>query len=181
VFNVEPQGLEQAGQMLRALEKIAKTRMSADLNAKERHDNATLNNAEILEFLAGQGRDFVTPSKDALKDIDEAALEEIEKGLAKYKVGRSGSRIVNKGDMNESKARGVLGNALRKAAKEWKKEITRRIKEGDFEGGGNQKLEPEYEAWKKKIYSYAYPIGVATKQLLDNVKPDSRNLKLRRG
>lgn len=167
--------------MLRALEKIAKTKMAADLNAKERHDNATLNNAEILQFLARQGRNFVTPSRDALRDIDKAALKEIEKGLAKYKVGRSGSRIVNKGEMNEAKARGVIGNALRSAAKVWQKEITRRIEEGDFEGDGDPKLSEEYEKYKEKLYNFAYPIGKATGQLLDNVRPDTRNLKLRTG
>jgi hypothetical protein len=181
VFKIESKGLEQAGQLLRALEKISKTRMTADLNAKERHDDARLNNAEILQFLASQGRDFVTPSTEALKDIDEAALKEIEQGLAKYKVGRSGSRIVNKGDMTEVKARGVMGSALRRAAAEWQKEITRRIEEGDFTGGGDPKLEEEYEKYKLSQYGFAYPIGKATGQLLDNVAPASRNLKLRRG
>jgi histidyl-tRNA synthetase len=114
VFNVDPQGLEQAGKLLRALEKIAELRMVADLNAKDRHDNATLNNAEILQFLADQKRDFVTPSKDALKKIDKAALEYIEGQLARYKVGRSGSNITNKGEMTKGKAAGVLGEALRR-------------------------------------------------------------------
>jgi hypothetical protein len=182
VFQIKHEGLEEANMLLEALAKIAKVKRSADLNSKTRQEtDSVLNNAEIFDFLARGGRDFVTPSKKALSDIDKAALAAIEKGLLKYKVGHKGGRITNAGKMTQAQARGVQAKALVAAAQVWMKEITRRINDGDFTGDGDPKLEEEYEKWKQKLYGYAYPIGKATGQLLDNVAPGTRNIKIRNG
>lgn len=177
--------------MLEALAKIAEKRKSADLNSKQREESdSTLNNAEIFEFLAAGGRDFVTPSSKALDEMDKAAVAAIEKGLARYKVGRKGGRLTNAGRMTQTQANRVQATALMSAAQVWMKEITRRIEQGDFTDTGERtrsggsvlsQLSEEYEKWKRKEYGFAYPIGKATGQLLDNVAPGTRNIKLRNG
>jgi hypothetical protein len=182
VFQVEHSGLEEANMMLKALEKIARVRRSADLNSKHRREgNSKLNNAEIFKFLADGGRDFVTPSSKALEAIDKAAVAKIEQGLARYKVGHKGGRLINAGNMTQSQARQVQAKALVDAAQVWMAEITRRINDGDWTGDGDPKLVEEYERYKNKKFGFAYPIGKATGQLLDNVAPGTRNIKLRNG
>lgn len=182
MFQVKQSGLEEADMMLQALQRISKVRRSADLNSKQRHEaDSTMNNAQILKFLDDGGRDFVTPSSKALDEMDKAAVTMIEKGLAKYRVGHQGGRITNAGKMTQAQARGVQSNAIGAAAQIWLKEITRRVKEGDWTGDGDPKLVEEYEKWKRKTFGFAYPIGKATGQLLDNVAPGSRNIKFRNG
>jgi hypothetical protein len=180
VFQVEVTGLENSMAMLRTLEKIAKVKRSADLNAKQRIEEGD-NNAEILEYLADGGRDFVTPSKKSLDEMDKSALDVIEKSLAAFKVTTTGGRITNKSALSQQQAREVLSNALMAAAQDWMREITRRINEADWTGDGDRKLSPEYEAYKRKHFKSVYPIGIASAQLLANVAPGSRNIKFRNG
>jgi hypothetical protein len=179
MFQIEHSGLNESKALLESLFKIAGVRRSADLNAKERQEGGGDNNAEILDHLAKGGRDFVTPSKDAQREIDQACLREIEKGLKKYESTASQGRITPSKAMTQSKAKQVMGKALVEAAKEWNKEITRRIEEGDWTGDGDRKLSEEYEKHKQNKYKFAYPIGKATGQVLDNVGPGTRNIKLR--
>jgi hypothetical protein len=42
-------------------------------------------------------------------------------------------------------------------------------------------LSPEYAEYKMKLYGLTHPIGKATGQLIDNVAPSSKNIKLRMG
>jgi hypothetical protein len=41
-------------------------------------------------------------------------------------------------------------------------------------------LTPKYAALKKKKFGFTHPIGKASGQLLDNVAPASKNIKLNR-
>jgi hypothetical protein len=183
VFQIEVTGLESSKAMLQSLEKIAKVKRAVDLVAFNRHDpwSKGMDNAQVLRSLASGGRDFTPPSKKALEKMDSAALEIIEKGLKKYEVTATKTKIVFKNKMTDVKARQVLSSALMNVAKEWKREITRRIREADWVGGGSTTLVDWYAAWKQKEFGFVYPIGKATEQLLENVKPDRKNLKLRNG
>jgi hypothetical protein len=180
MIQVEVTGLENSMAMLQTLEKIAKVKRSADLNAKQRIEEGD-NNAEILEYLADGGRDFVTPSKKSLDEMDKSALAEIEKSLATFKVTTTGGRITSKSALSQQQAKAVLSKALVAAAQDWMREITRRINESDWIGDGDRQLSEEYEKAKKKKHGFAYPIGKATGQLLANVAPGIRNIKLRNG
>jgi hypothetical protein len=90
---------------------------------------------------------------------------------------------VASGDMSKAMAlqmkwaRQIMGGALRSAAMSFLKWITNNIETQNWNGEGGD-LSEEYAAIKKKKFGFTHPIGKATGQLIDNVAPSSKNIKL---
>ena len=191
MITLEVQGLEGSQQMLKMLEFFANMGMGIELNARHRfgedgeEDEFDITNADILDFLDEQGRNFVDPPP--VHRMDKAQMKAIEKGVKSIPKRMMTKKTNMKRLVNSAKrglssnlqrlAREQMARGLRAAAKEWKKEITRRIEQGDWTGGGGD-LNPEYEAEKLRAVGFAHPIGKRTGQLIDNVAPNTRNLKI---
>lgn len=162
-------GLGKAQKMLKTLAKLGNSIKAVELNAKEREGDSDLNNAEVLDYLAEAGRDFVTLSpkeQDKLKEI----LEE--------KLGKGIKRVKESDDPNR-KAKEVVAKAFIEAGMYWQERITAHIEEQDWIGDGGE-LNEDYAKKKEKEHGFRKPIGVATGQVKDNVQPGKRNLKLKR-
>jgi hypothetical protein len=137
-------------------------------------------------------RDFFTMSPSEQKTVVENVfVQKLMDGL--HSTGKVSSRIRNKqtqiiaasaaGDIVKASklkaqwAKQIMGNALRSAALSFLKWISGNINSGNWNGEGGD-LSEEYAAYKKKKFGFTHPIGKATGQLIDNVAPSSKNIKL---
>jgi hypothetical protein len=183
VITIDPKALGEIDafqEALKSIEKIGDVFKAVDLHAKERAEGTGSNNAQILDWLGKQGRDFVTPRDGDVQKIAQAFADSVIEDLGQ-KLKTIGSKTKTGGTITADQiARQISGKAYKKAAQVWLEEITRRIEDGDFDGGGDSKLSPEYEKYKEGKFGFAYPIGKASGQVLDNVSPKTRNLKLRK-
>ena len=164
---------------LKSLEKLGVVYKAIDLHARGRPD-AAASNAEVLDGLAKQGRNFVDPDAGDVQRFAQAFADSVIKNMqrALAKVGtktKTGKTITA-----EKLALELSGKAYRAAAQEWLKEISRRIESQDWIGDGDSDLSPKYKKRKLAKFGFTKPIGVASGQVLDNVSPKTRNLKLRK-
>ena len=177
---VSVEGLEEAKCTLQIINQMGNVFKGVELNAKSRKDDdsmaRSLTNGDILDYMAGpkQRRDFVAMTDELLHKIDVAISNEIERRLQEQQLSES-----EKAGVEDSKRRAneIGAAAFTKGALVWNEEITRRINSGDWLGGGDSELNPEYEKQKQKKHGFTRPIGVATGQVLDNVSPSKRNIR----
>lgn len=171
MFTIEPEGLGKAKALLDVVMALGSAIRAVELNAKKRKEGGDNTNAEILEFLADSGRDFVTLSDADKREMESTLVAWLEKGL--------GGNIRSGQDFRAF-ATEIAAKAFTEAAKFWQDKISENIRNGKSKDGPVEDLSPEYKNQKQKKYGFVYPIGVASGQLRDNVAPESRNLKLRK-
>ena len=182
MITIDPRSLAQIDgfqKALKAVEKIGEVVKAVDLHAKRRAEGGA-SNAQVFDGLAKQGRDFVTPRPEDAQKIAQAFVDVVIRDMQRVfnTIGKTNAR--GKVITADKVARKLSGKAYMAAGNVWLKEITRRIKEADWIGKGSKNLSPEYEAYKLEKYKKAYPIGIATGQLIENVNPKTKNLKLRK-
>lgn len=185
MFTIEEDALNQVEgytAALKILEKLGSKIRAVDLHAKQRQEGGRgdLNNAEILDFLAKGGRDFVIADDAMVKKtaevITESIMADMQQFLTKVEKAKKGKRAAS---AEERVATQIATRAFLAAGEVWLEQITENIESGKWEGDGSDKLNPEYEKRKQAKHGFAYPIGKATGQLLDNLAPKNRNLKTR--
>jgi hypothetical protein len=203
---LETEGLEVVARVLDALASLGSKIGAVELNSIER-EGIGPTNAELLRFLAGldrdgkirdgaQKRDFITPSEEDLEDISEAFANEIERRVSNEFSEDVGYGVKDRmillnewfksgfGKKLSSFASQMAGAALKKAMLKYMEQVTDRIDYGRTNNPPfDRRLSEQYEKWKKNVYGFAYPIGKATGQLIDNLNPDglgSRNIRLKK-
>jgi len=195
VIQIQVDGIEEAQELLARVAALGNNIVGAEVLGHRRKDEPDLNNAEVLEFLAMKpgNRDFFTMSPSEQKTVVENVfVKKLMQGLESTSKTTS-RRITNKrmrsagaivsGDISKAMALQmkwagqIMGNALRSAALSFLKWITNNIETQNWNGEGGD-LSEEYAAIKKKKFGFTHPIGKATGQLIDNVAPSSKNIKL---
>jgi len=204
---LETEGLEVIARVLDALASLGSKIGSVELNSVGREETST-KNGEILRFLAGLDRDgnpvdgvpkrdFITPSEADLEEISEAFAEEIERRCSGEFSESAGLGIKDRTILlNEwfrsgfgkkklsAFASQMSGAALKKAMLKYMEQVSCRIDYGRTNNPPfDRRLSERYEKWKRDVFGFAYPIGKATGQLIDNLNPDglgSRNIRLKK-
>jgi hypothetical protein len=130
---------------------------------------SSMDNAEIIEKLVRDNRDFFTPDRSQFVRIIEAGQAEIDRRLA---------RLDDEGLAKLAEKGTALWTATYKAImKEWLTVITENIEDGKTVNGAPAPLSASYRQWKQ-AEGYGDVIGKLTGQLIDNLSPDlvSRNI-----
>ena len=186
MFEIDEDALNQIEGYTAAIKMLAKLGSkirAVDLHAKNRQEDGGkrgLNNAQILEYLADGGRDFVMADdaivKKTAQAIVDSVMEDMQQFLKRVEKRKKGKRPES---AEERVATEIASRAFKRAGEVWLEQITENIEAGKWEGDGSDRLNPDYEKRKQAKHGFAYPIGKATGQLLDNVAPKNRNLKTR--
>ena len=159
-IDVKMRGFEKLDAKLKEIRKIASGK--ASIRGVELHDiprgDAAIGNSRILEHLRDLGFDFITLTSEEQARISDAFERQAETLLAREEV----------------KANGVLASAYRAAMVEYGKVMVEKIEANPYSG----QLSEAYERHKERQFGDAYPVGVATGQLLANLL--SRTVKLTR-
>ncbi len=172
MINTEIIGGKEAKKLMKKLMDLGNTVIAVEMNSKVRQGKegveVKVTNAEILGHMADSGRDFVTLKEREAERVDRVLVDTMSEHLDSAHDGKS--------------ARQVMTRALKKAGELWFGFIGKKIKDADWIGDGSKTLNKEYERQKKKDYEgRAYPIGVASGQLLANVGPNgARNLRFKK-
>lgn len=167
--SIKGKGLGRAKKLLKTIKKLGGAIKAAELNAKAREGSDGLDNAQVLDYLAESGRDFVTLSDTEQEEMSGILIDELTEGIKKVKEA----------DNPEKKAKNVAAKAFIAAALYWQKKITEHIEEQKWIGDGGD-LNEDYASTKEKKYGFRKPIGVATGQVKDNVAPSKRNIRLKK-
>lgn len=183
MFSIEfgAQGLERMQTVLKTLDKLAKQRLRADLNAKDREPislpHRTMRtdgtNADVMQWLADKGRDFRTQDSSELDRMARAYVDKTEPQLNKVKEH----------DNPEKAARNVAAQGLRDMMRRYMLQVSRHIDEGKWTGGGNRELSPQYAIFKETFAKFKKPIGKFSGQLFDNLNqkgPNARNIRIKK-
>ena len=202
-INLEVEGLDQIHQQLMWLEGAANTAVNkrVDLLAKNKRmdvmfknsgkyrleKQGQLTNAEIITYLAEQGRDFRTVDDSQSTAIGKAFLDNLMERFKK--VAAMVPKIPKKAPARkpltqvQRAAKNAANYGLREAMKALMKAVTDNIENAQWSGGGSKKLTDAYEERKRDTVGFAYPIGKFTGQLLDAINADgpaSRNISIKR-
>ena len=187
--------LDSMRQTMHMVEKLGATVTAAELNAKNREEDQNTNNAQVLKYLAHgntrakklKKRDFVSMGSDNAATRAEKYTEEVNRVMQKQadrnanalKKGKKTKAQIEKSasrDANKAAADGLIA-----AMEEVKRIIAERIDNGvDWEGAQIEDLEDDYKKQKERDHHHVYPIGNATGQVIDNLAPGKRNIRLRR-
>jgi hypothetical protein len=196
-LTLETHGLETARDVLGALHKLGSSLRAVELNSVSREDSEATN-AEILKWLVYTGRDFITASDQDADEIAKAFSAELERRLGAefseeafwYKLNEREQQSGKKWNENERRenqeklANELAAASLKEAMHKYMYQVSERIDYGRTNNPPfNKILNEQYEKWKKNVYGFAYPIGKATGQLIDNLNPDglgSRNIRLKK-
>jgi len=199
MISVEVEGIEEAQAMLKTLETYGNTINAAEVLGHKRESDTgasrDINNAEILEWLADDGRNFYELDDAEMAKIDRKFVAMLSKGLERWThlttkgTQRSMMRTLGRGlksgnlggallDQAAKAARQIMGSSLRATCKLYLKIISENVENGRWLGHRGD-LTKEYADYKQKKYGFTHPIGVASGQLRANIAPLSRNIKLR--
>jgi len=155
-------GDKEAKRMMQAVAAISTRFRNATIKGGGRTEGGS--NADVAEGLRDQGRNFFetqTTADAAAKAF--AKMTELVAVKAKHKPTASDALI------------GQVWIAAMKAAAT---AAVKNIESGQFDGGGNHSLTPDYSAQKQKKHGFTMPIGKATGQLLNNLSAHVGNIKL---
>ena len=148
MISVKAVGLDEANRALERAFGTATAIAAVQLTSKKREDEPDTS-AQVLQDLAGGGRDFAYASSDLTGQI--AAT-----------VARGVQAQINARAQNVDSAAAKVYTA---AMKTYREAVVARINSGDWEGGGGD-LSPAYAAEKREKHGFTYPIGIATGQLI---------------
>jgi len=196
-LTLETHGLQTLQEALGALRRLGAVLGAVELNSHPREDSETTN-AEILQWLVYSGRDFITSSPDDANEIAKASADELERRLGDkfseeafwHKLDerqqQSGKKL-NKDEkrkQQEKFANELAAAILRSAMLKYMEQVSSRIDYGRTNNPPfERRLSAQYEKWKREVFGFAYPIGKATGQLIDNLNQfglGSRNIRLKK-
>ena len=123
-------------------------------------------NGDILDEMTDNDRDFVSLTdrefEAALAMFDELISDIVKK-----------TKVTTKPKVQKMR----VYKALKSIMRFWADTISMHIVRGISATGSLQDLSDGYREWKQKRYGNAYPIGVATRQLLRNLKVGAIRLR----
>ena len=181
---LETQGLKGVTQVLDALQQLGAQVGAVELHTRKR-DDSDATNAEILRWLAEQGRDFITPSGKDTDEIARTFAAELERRLGKqFSQLNVVDKWVGSGFQKKLSVFATeLGSAgLMEAMKKYMDQVSKRI---DKQETNVPPLKTELsDSYKKKKEKKGWlDIGKFTGQLIDNLNPDgkgARNIRLKK-
>lgn len=183
MFTVEIEGIDGVIGMLETIQYLGADINTAELNGRLRKESQVNNSTLLRGFSELHGRKYLPLDDEEDEEISEAVSKEIVRTFD-YEFERRDiskkTKIIGKEEAKNI-ANQITSKALLAAMEKAKAIITRRIEDGvDKDGVAVSDLDPNYKKKKEKEFGFAYPIGVATGQLLDNLAPGARNVRLRR-
>lgn len=187
-LSLDTEGVQRLNTLVKVLKRLGAAIAAVELHGIKRNDSSA-DNAEILGWLADQGRDFVTPSDSDIAKIEKAFVAEVERrsGLLLDSIPMKDSAAkLKRSGIDAQMASEIAGASFIAAIKEWMDQVGDRIDAQKTNNPPfNAQLTPAYEAWKKtKTGGWAYPIGKFTGQLLDNLNssgPAAGKIRLKKG
>ena len=183
MFTVEIEGIDEIIGQLKTIQYLGADINTAELNGRLRKESAVNNSTLLRGFSERHNRKYLPLDNEEDEEISSAAANEIVKTLD-YEFERRNiskkTKIIGKEEAKNI-ANQIMSKALLAAMEKVKEIITRRIENGtDLNGMTVPDLKPEYKRKKEREFGFAYPIGVATGQLIDNLSPGARNVRLKR-
>jgi hypothetical protein len=192
-ISIEEEGLQEAYNLLQMLQHLGTSISSVELNTIKRkpspYEDPDVNNTDILEYLADQGRDFVSSNANDLQEMEEAFVNEVERRLGAMlsvvKMASKVARFSNKFGGARKEAASTAGAAFIKMMKVYMEQVADRIDLQDTNNPPfNSELSPEYALVKsRRTGGWIYPIGKLTGQLIDNLNssgPAGGKIRLRK-
>jgi len=179
-------GLKEAQAALQSaldmLQQFAKGFKGVELTAKPRNDGA--DTETIVDELIDRDRDFFTPDTEAAERIAQIITNIIETNmqiLLKAQSGVSSSNAIAK-KQSAQQIRQITGQALIKAMQKYMQIVTDRIRAQRTASGGSPRgLTLAYRKQKLEKFGFAEPIGVASRQLLENLSAGNlANIRLKK-
>jgi len=204
---IQPEGLGEAAALLKMIAKIGQIRPYVEYRGTQR-TKESFNNAELLHWHALEGRDVVSMKEGSpeLQRLQENVLKVVENGI-KREQKRGLLKVTDKGKIlgtdtivkhkvrqnkllemvygaeykdiaAEQVARAIVARAFKKAAQEWKLEISERIREQrDADGNTIRDLSEAYKPIKLKKHKFERPVLVATGDLLDSITGNMQGIR----
>jgi len=186
--------LNAVRETMKTIEKLGATLKAAELNAKPRDEDASLNNAQILKYLAEgntkaeklKKRDFISMGSGDAERIAKEYIDNVGPALQRRADTISNKlkdvqRPVTLEQAAKEAANKIAADALMAAMMEVKRIISDRIEKGvDWTGKPVEDLEDDYKKQKERDHHHIYPIGNATGQVVDNLAPGKRNIRIKR-
>ncbi len=195
LIDLKAKGLGQAQatmlSMMEFVNYVGNTVKSVDLHGKKRKPmpdgtGGDLKNDEVAAFLKKGGRDFFKATPATANDVAAAIAAEMQTRLnfmtrAKLTAGMlAGKTLRGVGKNTKKKAQEIAAAGLTKGMQVYMQSVVANIESGTWEGDGSHELSEEYEAWKLRKLKFAYPIGKASGQLLENLDSSNKaNIRLR--
>ena len=172
--SVEFKDLDIAKDLNKYLKNLGGNIEGVEFVANKRREDGSLTNKNILVFLKDGGRDFVTMTKQDTIKVQRAFTTTVANKMRTLKtkdVKRFSSQL-NK----------IVVEALKQSLLTMIGIIEKRLKAGkDYKGSSlrtSKDLSDQYKKQKQDKYGHIYPVGIASGQLVDNVKPDEKNIKI---
>lgn len=201
----EAEGIDEMEQQLLWLEGAANTTVShaVELLAKKHRKDvmfknsgryrlekeSKLTNADIIRYLAEQGRDFRDLNQGQVSLVAKRFLDNMmsrfKKVASTVPKRKPSKRIPRRKPLTQVQraAKNAANYGLREAMKENMAQVTHNIDNAKWSGGGSSKLSESYAEYKNDTVGFQYPIGKFTGQLLDAINamgPASRNISIKR-
>jgi len=185
MIEIEAQGLQAAMELMQTLQTQPQVK-GIVVNTKERAEGTGINNKQIMEWLSDSGRDFFSANQIVVKELDQVMVEAMEKELKKQlNMAQKREKARRRGTFfkrsKKKEANVVATKGFRAAMKRLLQIVTERIEQQiTASGAPPAALSESYQVEKEFKHGFTIPIGVATGQLLDNITPGNRNIKLTR-
>ena len=187
MISIDVKGLEDAKELLAYLHDLGNVVQNAEVLGHQRQEQPGLNNAEVLQYLGEQNpkskrntkRDFYSMSaEEQAVVVDRPFLEKLWESVEKI----AAKPVVVAGRLKSQAAYAsqAMGNSLKAACLSYLRWVTDNIESQRWKGGGSSSLSEEYADTKQRKYGFTQPIGKASGQLIDNVAPNAKNIKLNR-
>jgi hypothetical protein len=159
-------GLDNAVDTLECVKDMSTLVYGAQLRMNSRSDGSNFNNAEIAAQLIKDHRDFFNISSAEIKSIEKAFASAVQDAM-------DASRI------KKGKGKKFASIAYTESMKMYMDIVKRHILTGTSAKGGIRDLSEKYKKDKQREFGFVYPIGVATRQLLENFDtPNYRNIEI---
>lgn len=159
-------GLDNAVDTLECVKEMTTLVYGAQLRMKTRNDGSNLDNAEIAQQLIKDRRDFFNMTSEEIKQIEKTFASAIRDAM-------DASRI------KKGKGKKFASIAYTESMKMYMEIVKRHILTGTSAKGGIKDLSDKYKVSKMKEFGFVYPIGVATRQLLENFEAGNyRNIEI---
>jgi len=167
MFDLKLDGLDEAKELLDTIAAIGNMRPMAELNALDRHDDPGTSNAQVLQWLAEGGRNFVVLSDQEQSELAQTLADVLFIGL----VRKGGLAAVKSSDKAQQQARAITARAFKRAAEYWQKRIMYHIGQGEWVGDGDNDLSEPYGESKENEVGFKLPIGIKSGQVIANLNP----------
>ena len=164
LIDLKAEGMEEAQKLMKKLTALGATTVAVELNTRSRTDGVDV--MKIIEGLHDTGRKFTVVDEKLANDVGTEFVDVAMTMLADKK----------------SNAKNIANRAFLQCMNVALKEFAKRLETNKGVPGGVKPIPPDsaYAAYKIKKHGSLDPVGIATKELLAQLAPDSANVNLKK-